>query len=194
MYHSNSPFKIKCQTGVSGGIVKNEPFYYDTMLGSDRTYYYLNDDYDSTGSIANFKIIKLDKLDTDSKFNALNPVEQYEIAKIAVTNPDNYQKGIMTIMFCDILLTILTREFAYKYNVVISLRDTSSTLNEEKDVNVYRSVLPGYLGKFEHCEDPRIETFSDSPDVLYLFSLETRKQDIAYYKELRTEKIRQFMK
>lgn len=118
----------------------------------------------------------------------MDNLQKYSIDKLGVFS--NYTNiGVMTVMLCDILLTILDRELSYKHNFVIYLRDISNT--SKKDVNVYQSLFPNYKKRKVKLSDNRIEVKGDSNnDVFYLFSKDTKTKDIEYYRHLREKKLR----
>lgn len=187
------PFYRKCESYKNGETIKNE-FYYDTMINCDRTYYYLKNKVDNNKYISTFVVNKIiDQCDKYiSKFDGMDNIEKYAIDQLGVSGKDNKNVGIMTVMFCDIVLTIIAREFAFKYNVVIQLRDMSKIEGPEKEVNVYRSVLPNYRKDKTNPNDKRIELKGDSQkEIFYLFSLETRENDISYYENLKMKKLKE---
>lgn len=105
----------------------------------------------------------------------------------------------MTIMFCDIMLAVLKREMAYHNNIEMKLINMADILRDDKIVNVYHRVLPGYELTNVQPENTRIIlekpqnikhlNFKIYEDIYYLFPLETRKEDIEYYEILRQTKL-----
>ncbi|MDS3929983.1 hypothetical protein RJC24_11325 [Staphylococcus epidermidis] len=179
------PFTRNCVSYKDG----DQDFYYDTMINSDRIYYKLKNQIDNYISTAVVKKIDNDNDQYQSKFDEIDHVEKYSIEKLGVV--DNYSNmGVMTVMFCDIILAIINREFSSKYNIVIHLCDISHTTEIEKVVNVYQSVLPNYKKMKTNSDNKRIEVKGNRKnEIFYLFLKQTRKDDIEYYKELRQNKI-----
>lgn len=165
-------------------------------MDTDRTYYYLN------GSIGNIRVNRYDdssKYGYISRFKNIVKTEKFYLEKINV-EPKFDNNGIMTIMFCDMMLCIFEREMAYRNNIELKLVNLADKYRENKIVNVYQSVLPGYelseikpnqnrivLEKLHYDKNLNCAYYDD---IYYLFPLNTRKSDIEYYKNLRNEKIR----
>ncbi|WP_436894436.1 hypothetical protein [Staphylococcus gallinarum] len=188
----NEVFNIKCKTGH----YRTDPFTFSNMMDTDRTYYYLN------GDIGNFRVNRVnDNYDSSfiSRFNDIEKTEKFYLEKINViyTFENN---GIMTIMFCDMILSILKREMAYYNNIELKLVNLAGKCRNEKIVNVYRSVLPEYelsdveskssrmiLEKLQYVNNLGLNFYSD---IYYLFPLKTRKKDIEYYENLRDKKMK----
>lgn len=105
----------------------------------------------------------------------------------------------MTIMFCDMMLCIFEREMAYRNNIELKLVNLADKYKNNKIINVYQSVLPGYeLSESKPNKDRiileklhynKILDCAYYDDIYYLFPLNTRKSDIEYYQNLRNEKI-----
>ncbi|MCT2553874.1 MULTISPECIES: hypothetical protein [Staphylococcus] len=167
---------------------KTTDFYYSSMIDNDVTYYYLKDIEKEPNYISCFSLQK--RSVSSSKFDHIKPIEKYHISEISIV--DHFNQGLMTIMICDILLTIFNREFGYRYNVVISLGDLSYVPDSRTSVNPYKSVFPNYLGKFIECNDDRVEKHKDSAIFQYFFSIDTREDDINYYEKLKKEKLNKF--
>ncbi|HDZ8817154.1 TPA: hypothetical protein RUV49_002644 [Staphylococcus aureus] len=183
MTYNEDIFEIRCKTGDS----ISEPLHYASMLDADRTYYYLKEQKNLDWHCSNFVVEKINIFERKSKFDDRVPNEKYIIGKLGVLEPLN--QGLMTIMVCDILLTIFNREFGYKYNVIINIRDNSRIYDTQKYINPYKRVFPNYKGKFIDSNDERIEVYSNDNDFNYFFPLETREQDIKYYTKLKEEKV-----
>lgn len=129
-----------------------------------------------------------------SNFNPNFNTEMYKIKKINLIDIENNNKGIMTIIMCDILLSILDREFAWGKNIEVSLTDRSKVLVDEKiniSVSVYSRIFRGYRKGIDTSEDRLVV---EGVDMYYLFPKDTRKDDIQYYQNLRNEKIERFKK
>lgn len=187
-----SPFKISC----TSGLCQPKIYTFANMMDTDRTYYYLN------GSIGNIKVNRYDdssKYGYISRFKNIVKTEKFYLEKINV-EPKFDNNGIMTIMFCDMMLCIFEREMAYRNNIELKLVNLADKYRENKIVNVYQSVLPGYelseikpnqnrivLEKLHYDKNLNCAYYDD---IYYLFPLNTRKSDIEYYKNLRNEKIR----
>lgn len=186
---TRDPFIRNCSSYKNGEYI-NKDFYYDTMIDCDRIYYKLNDQTENYVATAVVKKIGNDNNQYKSKFDEMSNVEKYSIEKLGII--DNYSNmGIMTVMFCDIILTMINREFSAKYNIVIHLCDIANTTETEKIVNVYQSVLPNYKKKNTNRNNKRIEVKGNRKNqIFYLFSKQTRTKDIKYYKELRVNNIR----
>lgn len=186
-----SPFKIVCKSGLQS----SKPFNFSNMMDTDRTYYYLN------GSIGNFKISRQGQKcanEYKSRFENVDYTEKCYLQKINVL-PKFENKGIMTIIFCDMMLCIFEREMAYRSNIELKLVNTSKKCRDKKIVNVYQSVLPGYelskkqskhsrlvLEKLTYLKDLKLNYYKN---IFYLFPLKTRESDIHYFKSLRNEKL-----
>ncbi|MGC7736071.1 hypothetical protein ACP215_11025 [Staphylococcus epidermidis] len=105
----------------------------------------------------------------------MDNLQKYSIDKLGVFS--NYTNiGVMTVMLCDILLTILDRELSYKHNFVIYLRDISNT--SKKDVNVYQSLFPNYKKRKVKLSDNRIEVKGDSNNDVFYFFQKIQEQKI----------------
>lgn len=186
-----TPFKIVCE----GGLQRSKPFNFSNMMDTDRTYYYLN------GSVGNFKISRQGQKyanEYKSRFENVDYTEKFYLQKINVI-PKFENKGIMTIIFCDMMLCIFEREMAYRNNIELKLVNTSKKCRDKKIVNVYQSVLPGYelnekqskhsrlvLEKLTYSKDLKLNYYKN---IFYLFPLKTREADIHYFKSLRNEKL-----
>lgn len=187
----NEIFNIKCTTGNE----KPEPFTFANMMDTDRTYYYLN------GDIGNIRVNRVDNdyyLPFTSRFNGLK-TEKFYLEKINVI--DQFKSnGIMTIIFCDMILSILKREMAYYNDIELKLVNLADKYRNESIVNVYQSVLPAYELSDIHTKNQRIVLeklqynrnldLNYYSDIYYLFPLETRKKDIEYYENLRDKKMK----
>ena len=165
------------------------------MMDTDRTYYYLN------GSIGNFKISRQEQKyanEYKSRFENLDYTEKFYLQKINVI-PKFENNGIMTIIFCDMMLCIFEREMTYRNNIELKLVNTSEKCRNKKIVNVYQSVLPGYelsekqpkhsrlvLEKPTYSKDLKLNYYKN---IFYLFPLKTCEADIHYFKSLRNEKL-----
>lgn len=187
----NEIFNIVCETGYE----RSKPFTFANMMDTDRTYYYLN------GNIGN---IRVNRVDNDyyspftSRFNGLK-TEKFYLEKINVIEAFE-NNGIMTIIFCDMILAILKREMAYYNDIELKLVNLAGQYRNENIVNVYQSVLPAYELSDIHPKNPRIvleklqyDRSSDLnyySDIYYLFPLKTRKNDIEYYENLRDKKMK----
>lgn len=127
-----------------------------------------------------------------SHFNPNYNTEMYMIEKINLIDIENNNKGIMTIIMCDILLSILDREFAWGKNIEVLLTDRSKVLIDDEinsSVSVYSRIFRGYKKGIDTSEDRLVV---EGVDMYYLFPQETRKDDIRYYEELRSEKYETF--
>lgn len=185
-------FNIKCKTGH----YRIDPFTFSNMVDTDRTYYYLN------GDIGNFRVNRVDNnyhLKFISRFKNVGETEKFYLEKINVIHVFE-NNGIMTIIFCDMMLSILKREMAYYNNIELKLVNLANKYRNEKIVNVYQSVLPAYELNDKQPENSRIVLenlkyvkhldLNYYSDIYYLFPLKTRKKDIEYYENLREEKIK----
>lgn len=184
-----NPFTRNCSFYKNDEHIRKD-FYYDTMIDCDRIYYKLNNQKEDYVATAVVKKIGNDNNQYKSKFDEMSDVEKYSIEKLGVM--DNYSNmGIMTVMFCDIILAMINREFSANYNIVIHLCDIANTTETEKLVNVYQSVLPNYKKTNTNRNNKRIEVKGNRKNqIFYLFSKQTRTEDIKYYKELRVNNIR----
>ena len=187
----NEIFNIVCKTGNE----RSKPFNFANMMDTDRTYYYLN------GDIGN---IRVNRVDNDyyspftSRFNGLE-TEKFYLEKINVIEAFE-NNGIMTIIFCDMILAILKREMAYYNDIELKLVNLAGKYRNESIVNVYQSVLPAYELSGTQPENPRIALeklqynknidLNYYSDIYYLFPLKTRKKDIEYYENLRDKKMK----
>lgn len=188
----NKIFNIKCNTGH----YRTDPFTFSNMMDTNRTYYYLN------GDIGNVRVNRIDNNSYSgfiSRFEDIGKTEKFYLEKINVIHTFA-NNGIMTIMFCDMILSIFKREMAYYNNIELKLVNMADKCINEKLVNVYQSVLPEYelsdveskssrmvLEKLQYENNLGLNFYSD---IYYLFPLDTRKKDIEYYENLREEKIK----
>lgn len=118
----------------------------------------------------------------------------FHIAKLAIADTEYKNKGIITIIMCDIILAILDRELAWGENIEICLKDLSKVIigdSQSQSTTVYHRIFRGYEKGIDTTNQRLIVKGSF---VNYLFPKETRKEDIAYYKNLRSEKIERFKK
>ena len=184
MNNSENPLDMWCEDSKNNKQV----FHYDTMINSNRIYYKLSGR--EGNFIATAMVNEIDRNNSmyKTKFDEMDNLQKYSIDKLGVFS--SYTNiGVMTVMLCDILLTILDRKHSYKHNFLIYLRDISNT--PEKDVNVYQSVLPNYKKRKVKMSDDCIEVKGDdNNDVFYLFSKNTRTKDIEYYRHLREKKLK----
>ena len=191
--YSVSPFTITCEKGNE----PNKPFTFSNMMDTDRTYYYLK------GGIGNVRVNRYDRNSEygyTSRFENICETETFYLEKINVI-PTFENNGIMTIMFCDMMLAILNREMAYYNNIEIKLVNISDKYKDGKIVNVYKGVLPSYHLNSKKLENSRmvLENLKFNrlinseyyQDIYYLFPLKNRKADIEYYDKLRELKINQ---
>lgn len=128
----------------------------------------------------------------ESHFDQNYDTEMYHIAKISIRHDEDKNKGIMTIIMCDILLAILNREFAWGKNIEVSLTDRSKVIVDgiiNTSVSVYSHIFRGYRKGINISEDRLVV---DDIYMYYLFPIKTRKDDIKYYQNLRNEKIERF--
>src|SRR5699024_3586519 len=149
------------------------------------------EDYVATAVV---KKIGKDNNQNKSKFDEMSNVEKYSIEKLGVI--DNYSNmGIMTVMFCDIILAMINREFSANYNIVIHLCDIVNTTETDKLVIDYQSVITNYKKMNTNRYNKCIEVKGNRKNqIFYLFSKQTRTEDIKYYKELRVNNIRKINK
>lgn len=197
--NNNNNLLIKvCNTTLSDSTEKKEDFHYISMIESDITKYYKESETDETNYVGNFRIRLISNQDSKykTKFDKLCNLEKYTIDMVAISNENNKHKGLMTIMICDILLTLFSREYAFKYNIVIHVRDCSkvyennSKSEEHSETNVYKRVFPDYKGKHITSNTDRVESEVASPDFFYVFPLTYRKKDIQYYSNLKNKKLK----
>jgi len=187
-----SPFKIFCESGWD----QPKTFTFSNMMDTDRTYYYLN------GDIGNIRVNRYDgtsEYGYTSRFEEIGNTEKFYLEKINVI-PIFENHGIMTIIFCDMMLCIFNREMAYRNNIELKLVNLADKDKNKKIINVYQSVLPGYelseiLPKnnrivLEKLHYNKVLDCSYYDDIYYLFPLNTRKSDIEYYQNLRSKKIK----
>src|SRR5699024_5637397 len=112
-----SPFNIMCKNFNE----EIKPFTYQRFVDFGECYYYLK----------------------GTSFDYIDETEKVYIEKLEVAPPFE-NKGIMTIMFCDIMLALLTRSLANENHIEIKFINTSDLIKDGKIVNVYHSVMPKY--------------------------------------------------
>lgn len=187
----NEIFNIKCETGH----YRTDPFTFSNLMDNDRTYYYLK------GDIGNVRVNRIDSNSNSeftSRFEDIGKTEKFYLEKINVIHTFE-NNGIMTIIFCDMMLSILKREMAYDNNIELKLVNIANKDRNEQIVNVYQRVLPAYvLGEIqpensrivlENLKNIKHLNLKYYSDIYYLFPLKKRKSDIEYYENLREEKI-----
>ncbi|ATH61104.1 hypothetical protein BJG89_12810 [Staphylococcus nepalensis] len=188
-----SPFNIICESIYE----ETKPFTYHGLIDYGRAYYYLKDtslDYISTSVITRYE--KGDKDAFKSRFAHFGETEKICIEKLEVISSFE-NKGVMTIMFCDIMLALLTRSLANENHIEIKFINTSDLIKNGEIVNVYHSVLPKYELTLAQPSSSKISlegrrtksNIDFYQDVYYIFPVETREADIRYYTELRDNKI-----
>ncbi|WP_210137482.1 hypothetical protein [Staphylococcus sp. GDH8C109P] len=191
--NSMSPFNIICRSFYE----EIKPFSYQRLLDLGECYYYLKGtslDYVSTSAITRYENEVYDTF--KSRFDHFGETEKVCIEKLEVAPPFE-NKGIMTIMFCDIMLALLTRSLANEHHIEIKFINTSDLIKDGEIVNVYHSVMPKYELSLAQPDSSRIVLESRRTkanidfyqDVYYIFPLETREEDITYYTKLRERKM-----
>lgn len=189
-----SPFNIMCKNFNE----EIKPFTYQRFVDFGECYYYLKGtsfDYIATSVITRYENEAYDTF--SSRFDHFDETEKVYIEKLEVAPPFE-NKGIMTIMFCDIMLALLTRSLANENHIEIKFINTSDLIKDGKIVNVYHSVMPKYELSLAQPSSSRIVlegrrtkfNIDFYQDIYYIFSLQTREEDIAYYTKLRERKIR----
>ena len=191
--NSMSPFNIICKSFYE----EIKPFTYQRLLDFGECYYYLKGtslDYVSTSVITRYE--NEDHHTFKSRFDHFGETEKVCIEKLEVAPPFE-NKGIMTIMFCDIMLALLTRSLVNEKHIEIKFINTSDLIKDGEIVNVYHSVMPKYELSLAQPSSSRIvlegrrtkANIDFYQDVYYIFPLETRVEDIAYYTKLRERKM-----
>ena len=191
--NSMSPFNIICKSFYE----EIKPFTYQRLLDFGECYYYLKGtslDYVSTSAITRYENEVYDTF--KSRFDHFGETEKVCIEKLEVAPPFE-NKGIMTIMFCDIMLALLTRSLANENHIEIKFINTSDLIKDGEIVNVYHSVMPKYELSLAQPSSSRIvlegrrtkANIDFYQDVYYIFPLETREEDITYYTKLRERKM-----
>lgn len=189
-----SPFNISCETGDE----KADCFSYAALIDHNRTYYHLKNNPDIY--VASCVVSRCDNRNNvkfKSRFSNIMHTEKFHFEKFGVFSEYN-GKGIMTIMFCDIILAILKREMAYHNNIEIKLKNNSVRKFGNKIINVYKTVLPGYRLSIDKPKSKNMmlerkvemEDIKYFNDIYYLFPLYRRKEDIDYYTALRNSKLK----
>lgn len=173
-------------------------YNYDYLLhgGDDEIVYFLsNDAMENNTLIAGSKAYRCDGNEFNPCFKEKYNTEQFHIANILITNDEDNNKGIMTILVCDILLAILDREMAWYNNIEVSLVDNSSVIDNkgyaDPSISVYHRLFRGYRKGVDISDDRLVV---EGNNLNYLFPIKTRKDDIHYYQKLRNEKIERFKK
>ncbi|MBA1353074.1 hypothetical protein ACQ23P_09040 [Staphylococcus cohnii] len=191
--NSMSPFNIICKSFYE----EIKPFTYQRLVDFGECYYYLRGtslDYVSTSVITRYE--NEDHHTFKSRFDHFGETEKVCIERLEVAPPFE-NKGIMTIMFCDIMLALLTRSLANENHIEIKFINTSDLIKDGEIVNVYHSVMPKYKLSLAQPSSSRIvlegrrtkANIDFYQDVYYIFPLETRAEDIAYYTKLRERKM-----
>ena len=191
--NSMSPFNIICRSFYE----EIKPFSYQRLLDLGECYYYLKGtslDYVSTSAITRYENEVYDTF--KSRFDHFGETEKVCIERLEVAPPFE-NKGIMTIMFCDIMLALLTRSLANEHHIEIKFINTSDLIKDGEIVNVYHSVMPKYKLSLAQPSSSRIvlegrrtkANIDFYQDVYYIFPLETREEDITYYTKLRERKM-----
>lgn len=128
----------------------------------------------------------------DSHFSNNLKCEFFHINNINLLRDEFKNKGVMTIVMCDILLAILDREMAWFNNIEVSLVDNSKVLIDDNTntlVSVYSRIFRGYKKGIDTSTDRLVV---EGSHMYYLFPVKTRRDDIKYYQELRREKYETF--
>src|SRR5699024_8606898 len=191
-----NPFNIICKNKYE----KTNFFTYNRLIDYGRSYYYLKNtsfDYISTCVISKFD--DKEKEEYKSRIEHYGETEKFCIEQLEVTPPFE-NKGVMTIMFCDVMLAMLNRELPYQNHIEIKFINTSDLIKDGRIVNVYHNVLPNYELSIIKPKSTRISlegkrnksSIEFYQDVYNIFPIETREEDIAYYTNLRNEKIKIF--
>ena len=150
--NSMSPFNIICRSFYE----EIKPFSYQRLLDLGECYYYLKGtslDYVSTSAITRYENEVYDTF--KSRFDHFGETEKVCIEKLEVAPPFE-NKGIMTIMFCDIMLALLTRSLANENHIEIKFINTSDLIKDGEIVNVYHSVMPKYELSLAQPDSSRI--------------------------------------
>lgn len=174
-------------------------YKYDYLLhdGHDEICYFLSEDaMENDDSIAGSKAYRsINKEGFKSRFREKYNTEQFHIANILISNNEDNNKGIMSILVCDILLAILDREMAWYNNIEVSLVDLSRVINDkgytDGSISVYHRIFRGYRKGVDISNDRLVV---EGNNLNYLFPIKTRKDDIQYYQNLRYEKIERLKK
>lgn len=190
----DTPFNIICHSGLCAP----KPFTFSNMMDTDRTYFSIS------GQVGNIRINRHpenSKFGYFTRFESIGKTEKFYLEKINVI-PTFENNGIMTIIFCEMMLCLFKREMAYRSNIELKLVNLANKDKNKKIVNVYHRVLPGYELSKDQNPNPRLALENLSyikhldcyyyEDIYYLFPLNTRKSDIEYYENLRNEKIKKF--
>lgn len=191
-----NPFNIICKNKYE----ETNVFTYNRLIDYGSSYYYLKNtsfDYISTSVVS-----RCDGEENEafkSRFKHFGETEKFCIEKLEVSSTFE-NKGVMTIMFCDVMLAMLTSKVSHQHHIEIKFINTSDLIKDGKIVNVYHSVLPNYELSTVKPDSTRISlegqrnksSIEFYQDIYNIFPLETRKEDIEYYTNLRDEKIKTF--
>lgn len=193
-----NPFNIICKNKYE----ETNAFTYNRLINYGSAYYYIKDT--SFDYISKSVVSKCDGVDNEefkSRFYHYGETEKFCIEELEVTSTFE-NKGVMTIMFCDVMLAMLTRELSHQHHIEVKFINTSDLIKDGKIVNVYHSVVPNYELSTTKPDSTRISlegqrnksSIEFYQDIYNIFPLETREEDIEYYTNLRAEKIKSFNK
>lgn len=189
-----NPFTILCQNYYERTVT----FTPEKLIDYGNAYYYLtNTSYDY---IARSVINKCDGIVNEtyhSRFEQFGSTTKFCIETLEVSPPFE-NRGIMTIMFCDVMLAILNSDLS-NHHIELKFINTSDLIKDGKIVNVYHNVIPSYELTTTYPTSPRISLEGERTksnikfyqDIYKIFPIETRAEDIAYYSSLRNKKLMQ---
>lgn len=193
LHENSSPFTIISQNRYE----QTESFSPQKLIDYGNAYYYLkNTSYDYISKSVISLCDGIVNEEFKSRFKNFGATTKFCIDKLEVSSTFE-NRGIMTIMFCDVMLAILNSDLA-NHHIELKFINTSDLIRDGKIVNVYHNVMPYYELTTTQPTNTRISlegtrtksNISFYQDIYKIFPIETRAEDIAYYSSLRRDKIK----